>query len=836
MAGGGVISSGNSKAYPGELTRKVIITCLVAACGGLIFGYDIGISGGVTSMAPFLKEFFPEVYKKESEIKASSNQYCKFNSATLTMFTSSLYLAALLASFAASFITKACGRRISMLIGGITFCIGALLNGFAVSVWMLIVGRILLGVGIGFANQSVPLYLSEVAPYKWRGACNVLFQLSITVGILAANAVNFGFAQIKGGWGWRLSLGGAIVPAIIFIIGSLTLADTPNSLIQRGKLQEAKERLLKIRGVDNVDEEYNDLVEASEQSKMITNPWLNLLKRKYRPQVFFAVAIPFFQQLTGMNVFMFYAPVLFKTMGFGDNASLFSALITGFVNMLATIVSILLVDKYGRRFWFIEGGIQMLVCQVLITIAIGIKFGLNGNPGELEMWFSALVVLAICIYIAGFAWSWGPLGWLVPSEIFPLEIRSAAQSVNVSVNMFFTFFIAQIFLPMLCAFRFGLFIFFLVWVVVMTTVVYFLLPETKGIPIEEMAGIWKEHPYWKRFVPVADEEMADAKNANKDDQENKVVPMSSMKMVGGTSGYYVSDVMHLDMIGVGSTSANVVFGCSTSQTMEFIKSEIALNGIFGFGQSGPYYNVNLHNSSVNDLTLSIELSLFALSDNRGGTIIDSGTTLAYLAEVALKLFVDAVSLIFTKVQLFFNLKSLQAAAAKWKNTKVSYYDELLYLLAEDRATGSAVVTAKERKNKMNNELRVILETPPTVGDIDAETTTRKSKEKLPTITKSKITKKRKLEDQDEFECKIMSSIKDVAEAIRKNTKVMKSSCPHVYSEEVIYIELQSLDLAPNEIRKAYLYLVEHPEKTRALFGCPYIMQRDMLEKMMTTID
>ncbi|KAI3823649.1 hypothetical protein L1987_05089 [Smallanthus sonchifolius] len=521
MAGGGIVSSGNAKAYPGGLTCKVIMTCLVAACGGLIFGYDIGISGGVTSMAPFLKEFFPEVYKKESETKASSNQYCKFNSTTLTMFTSSLYLAALLASCVASYITKVCGRKISMLIGGITFCVGALFNGFALAVWMLIVGRILLGIGIGFANQSVPLYLSEVAPYKYRGACNVLFQLSITVGILVANAVNYGFAQIKGGWGWRLSLGGAIVPAIIFIIGSLTLADTPNSLIQRGKLQEAKERLLKIRGVDNVDEEFNDLVEASEQSKKIKSPWFNLFKRKYRPQVFFAIAIPFFQQLTGMNVFMFYAPVLFKTMGFGYNASLLSALITGAVNMLATIVSVLLVDKFGRRFWFLEGGAQMLLCQVVITTAIAYKFGINGNPGELEKWYSFLVVIAICIYISGFAWSWGPLGWLVPSEIFPLEIRSAAQSVNVSVNMIFTFFIAQIFLQMLCALRFGLFIFFMIWVVVMTIIVYYFLPETKGIPIEDMAGIWKEHWYWKRFVPVADEELAEVKDTNKDEELKK---------------------------------------------------------------------------------------------------------------------------------------------------------------------------------------------------------------------------------------------------------------------------------------------------------------------------
>ncbi|KVH90010.1 sugar carrier protein C-like [Cynara cardunculus var. scolymus] len=522
MAGGGVIASANSKAYPGNLTFNVFITCLVAACGGLIFGYDIGISGGVTSMTPFLKKFFPAVYMKQMETIASSNQYCKFNSTTLTMFTSSLYLAALVASWFASFITRAAGRKKSMLVGGCSFCAGALVNAFAQNVLMLIIGRILLGIGIGFANQSVPLYLSEVAPYKYRGALNVMFQLSITIGILVANAVNYGFAQIKGGWGWRLSLGGAVVPAVIFIVGSLVLPDTPNSLIERGKIEEAKERLLKIRGVNNVDEEFNDLIAASEESKKIKHPWFNLLRRKYRPQLTFAILIPFFQQLTGMNVFMFYAPVLFKTMGFGDNASLFSALITGIVNSLATLVSIFTVDKVGRRFLFLEGGIQMLICQAVITVAVATKFGLQGNPGELEKWYSILVVVAICVYISAFAWSWGPLGWLVPSEIFPLEIRSAAQSVNVSVNMIFTFFIAQIFLEMLCVFRFGLFIFFMFWVLVMTVFIHKYFPETKGIPIEEMAGIWKQHPFWKRFVPaVADEEEVEVTEKNQEEEEPK---------------------------------------------------------------------------------------------------------------------------------------------------------------------------------------------------------------------------------------------------------------------------------------------------------------------------
>lgn len=205
-----------------------------------------------------------------------------------------------------------------------------------------------------------------MAPYKYRGALNIGFQLSITIGILVANVLNYFFAKIKGGWGWRLSLGGAIVPALIITIGSLVLPETPNSMIERGQHEKARTSLKRIRGVEDIDDEFNDLVAASEESRKIEHPWRNLLRKKYRPQLTMAILIPFFQQLTGINVIMFYAPVLFKTIGFGNDASLMSAVITGVVNVGATVVSIYGVDKWGRRFLFLEGGIQMLICQVSI--------------------------------------------------------------------------------------------------------------------------------------------------------------------------------------------------------------------------------------------------------------------------------------------------------------------------------------------------------------------------------------------------------------------------------------------------------------------------------------
>lgn len=140
----------------------------------------------------------------------------------------------------------------------------------------------------------------------------------------------------------------------------------------------------------------------------------------------------------------------------------------------------------------------------MVAVCIAAKFGTDGNAGNLPRWYAIVVVMFICIYVAGFAWSWGPLGWLVPSEIFPLEIRSAAQSVNVSVNMFFTFVVAQVFLMMLCHLKFGLFLFFGFWVVIMTVFVYFFLPETKNIPIEEMVIVWKSHWFWRRFMVEED--------------------------------------------------------------------------------------------------------------------------------------------------------------------------------------------------------------------------------------------------------------------------------------------------------------------------------------------
>ncbi|KAK8583736.1 hypothetical protein V6N13_109132 [Hibiscus sabdariffa] len=502
----GLAITGEGGQYSGRVTLLVLLSCMMAAIGGIIFGYDLGISvtkGGVTSMEPFLKKFFPKVYTKMKEDTNISN-YCKFDSQLLTSFTSSLYIAGLLSSFFASPVTRAFGRKPSILIGGAAFLAGSALGAAALNVYMLIFGRVLLGVGVGFANQSVPLYISEMALPRHRGAMNIGFQCGVGLGVLSANIINFGTEKIKGDWGWRISLALAALPASILTIGALILPETPNSLIQNSNNpQKAKTVLQRIRGTTDVQAELDDLIEASSISKTINHPFQKIIQRKYRPQLVMAIAIPFFQQVTGINVITFYAPILFRTIGQGESAALMSAVVTGVVGTSATFVSMLVVDKLGRKALFMIGGIQMLVTQITIGV---IMSALLGDHGGVSKGYAYLVLGLICVYVAGFAWSWGPLGWLVPSEIFPLEIRSAGQSITVAVGFLFTFIIAQSFLAMLCRFESGIFFFFGAWVVVMTVFVYLFLPETKNVPIEQMEKVWREHWFWKTVVGEVDDD------------------------------------------------------------------------------------------------------------------------------------------------------------------------------------------------------------------------------------------------------------------------------------------------------------------------------------------
>jgi len=295
----------------------------------------------------------------------------------------------------------------------------------------------------------------------------------------------------------------AVLPASVLTLGSIMLPETPNSLIQRsGKhdndRHKAKLILQKIRGSEDVEIELDDVVNATSSLPKTNNHALKkILKREYIPQLVMSIVIPFFQQMTGINVIAFYAPLLFRTLGFGESASLLSFVVTGIVGMTSTFISMLLVDKFGRRALFIIGGVQMFISQLAIGAIMAMHLGNHGSTSE---GYAYLVLVLICVYVARFSWSWGPLGWLVPSEKFHLEIRSIGQSITVAVSFLFTFVIAQNFLAMLCDFKAVIFFFFGGWVLVMTCFVYLLVPETSNIPIEQMDQIWRGHWFWSKVV------------------------------------------------------------------------------------------------------------------------------------------------------------------------------------------------------------------------------------------------------------------------------------------------------------------------------------------------
>ncbi|KAJ0975233.1 hypothetical protein J5N97_017198 [Dioscorea zingiberensis] len=298
-----------------------------------------------------------------------------------------------------------------------------------------------------------------------RGGLNILFQLNVTIGILFANLVNYGTNKIQL-WGWRLSLGLAGIPALLLTICSLLVVDTPNSLIERGHLNEGKAVLKQIRGTHDEELEFNEILEASRIAQ---------------------------QRRDVLH------PVLFNTLGFRKRQHHYTFVITGIVNMLSTAVSIYCVDRVGRRALLLEGGVQMFISQVIIAVIFSIK--VMDHSDNLSHGYAILVVVMVCTFVSSFAWSWGSLSWLIPSETFPLDVRSAGQSIAVCVNLLFTFIIAQVFLSMLCHLKYAIFVFFSAWVVVMSLIMLFFLPETKNIPVEEMTNrVWKNHWYWKRYM------------------------------------------------------------------------------------------------------------------------------------------------------------------------------------------------------------------------------------------------------------------------------------------------------------------------------------------------
>jgi len=429
--------------------RFVQIVAGTAALAGLLFGFDTGVISGailfikrVFGLTPFAEEVLVSV----------------------------ALVGAVCGSTLSGRFTDALGRKRAILITAAIFTAGSILCAVAGNLPVLIAGRLAVGVAIGVASYTAPLYISEMAPPKLRGALVTLNQLAITTGILLAYVIDTAFAP---NGGWRLMFAFGALPAIVLGLGIAVLPESPRWLLLHRHKEEAVKVLTRIRGTRDVMAEVNDIVEHAEPGH---GKLADLFSPIVLPVLFCGIALAVIQQFTGINTVIYYAPTIFQAAGFHSNETAIVATAgVGLVNVLMTMVSIPLIDRLGRR--------PLLVISLtgmgVSLAALGLGFAIGG---ETLKWIG---VFSLAVYIGSFAIGLGPVFWLLISEIFPLNVRGQAASVATMANWLSNFVVSLTFLSLLNAL--GSVWTFLLYAVLCVVGIWFCLrfvPETKGVPLE----------------------------------------------------------------------------------------------------------------------------------------------------------------------------------------------------------------------------------------------------------------------------------------------------------------------------------------------------------------
>jgi SP family galactose:H+ symporter-like MFS transporter len=445
---------------PSSGRAVVYFAAAFAALGGLLFGYDTGVISGAEL---FLKNDFT------------------LSTFALEVIVSGVLAGAAVGAMLGGRLADLFGRRRLLIVTAIIFGVGAIVCAAATSPVILIVGRIVVGFGIGLSSGTVPVYISEVSPADARGWQVSLFQLAITVGILAAYMVDYAFAAIQG---WRWMFGLAVVPAVIFGLGMLFLPESPRWLASRGDRDKARAMLARIRGTQDVSAELQEiessLARADEHGHLA-----DLLAPSIRPALVVGIGLAIFQQVTGINTVIYYAPLIIQSAGISSaSGAILATAGIGAVNVLMTIVAMWLIDRMGRRPLLLVGIAGMVVTLGLL----GLAFHMSEKSGVL-VWIAVISMMA---YVASFAISLGPIFWLLISEIYPLKIRSSSEGLAAAFNWGSNLLVSLSFLTLLqmigAASTFWLYGLFAVAAWIFS---YFLVPETKGRTLEEIEEFWR---------------------------------------------------------------------------------------------------------------------------------------------------------------------------------------------------------------------------------------------------------------------------------------------------------------------------------------------------------
>ncbi len=425
----------------------------LGALGGLLYGYDTGVISGALL---FIKNDIP-----------------------LTSFTEGLVVSSMLvgAIFGSGFsgpLSDKLGRRKLVFVIAIVFIVGALILSLAQSMIILVIGRFIIGLAVGGSTAIVPVYLSEMAPTDTRGSLSSLNQLMITIGILASYLVNYAFADMEA---WRWMVGLAVVPSVILMIGVYFMPESPRWLLEHKSEKAARKVMAITRKQSEIDKEIDEMKEIIHISE---STWTVLKSVWLRPVLVIGCIFALLQQIIGINAIIYYAPTIFSKAGLGDATAILGTVGIGSVNVIVTIFAIYIMDKIDRKKLLITGNIGM-VCSLLIMATLVWTIGLHSTVGA---W---IIVVCLTLFIVFFAFTWGPILWIMLPELFPMRARGAATGIATLSLSIGSLLVAQFF-PLLTSVM-GIEQVFLIFAVIGILAMIFVikyLPETRGRSLEEI--------------------------------------------------------------------------------------------------------------------------------------------------------------------------------------------------------------------------------------------------------------------------------------------------------------------------------------------------------------
>lgn len=453
-------ASSAADAPPARLTAALVGSTLVAALGGLLFGFDTAVISGATDAL-------------QSVFRLSPGQ--------LGFTVASALIGTVVGSIAAGRPADVWGRKPSLMVVAVLYLVSSLGSGLAWDWWSFLAFRMLGGVGVGAASVVSPMYIAEIAPARYRGRLVALMQVNVVVGISAAFLSNYLLAGLNlGANEWRWMLGIQAIPSALFFVLLLPTPESPRWLVGRGREAEARAVMSRL-GVSPAGVELE-----VDQIRRSLDPSLHaggdsLFRRAYRRPILLAVAIAMFNQLSGINALMYYAPNIFKMAGASKDSALQQAVAIGGTMTVFTIFGMVVIDRFGRRKLMLAGSIGYIL-SLGVTAWAFYTYGTNFTPAG-----SRVVLAGLIVFIASHAFGQGAVIWVFISEIFPNRVRAAGQGLGSTVHWVMAAAISWTF-PSI-ADRFGgghAFAFYAAMMVLQLVWVIAVMPETKGVPLEEI--------------------------------------------------------------------------------------------------------------------------------------------------------------------------------------------------------------------------------------------------------------------------------------------------------------------------------------------------------------